>query len=179
MWAQTQNRYFKFDAFSTNSSAASFAQSLQDFVKAFSGSATGSLQLAWQYALGHGHPQAVANFDDTSVHPDVKTAVGTLKLVRWEQGQLGDKNSIGNYAAAQQAAHKQIDAMVGPTGAYLNEAAFDQPDWKNRFWGSNIAHLEVVKQKYDPNSLFVCRGCVGSDAWDGTGNCRATSEVFV
>jgi hypothetical protein len=178
-WAQNQARFFKLSHFSDAQKAAAFAQHIQAFVESWSGNADGSLQLAFQYGLGHGNPQAVTSFAHTSVHSDVADAVGTLKLVRHKKSHLGDMDSLGDFRPQQQDAHRRLDEMLGATGAYLNEAAFDQPDWKNRFWGSNVQQLEATKAKYDPNGLLVCHNCIGSDQWDKSGNCRAAQMVSV
>lgn len=59
------------------------------------------------------------------------------------------------------------------SGAYVNEACFDEPQWQRSFWGlSNYARLMATKLRVDPEGLFVCRRCVGSELWDETGNCR-------
>lgn len=36
-------------------------------------------------------------------------------------------------------------------------------DWKTRYWGHNYDKLLAIKQKYDPNQVFYCYHCVGSD----------------
>jgi hypothetical protein len=171
-WAQNQARFFKFELFQDEASGAGFASSLQKFVESWSGNADGHVQLAWQYGLGHGHAQALDTFADTSLHPDVAEAVGSIKLVRFKAQHLGDKDSIGDFSAQQLAAHGTLDKILGATGAYINEAAFDQPDWKARFWGPGVAKLEGTKAKYDPHGLFVCHHCIGSDSWDESGNCK-------
>jgi FAD/FMN-containing dehydrogenase len=178
-WAQNQARFFKFDNFKDADSAKSFASSLQKMVESWKGNAVGHLQLAWQYGLGHGHPQALATFDDTVLHPDVADAVGTIKIVRFQPQHIGDKDSIGDFSAQQLEAHETLDRLLGPTGAYLNEAAFDQPDWKARFWGPHVPKLEAAKAKYDPQGLFVCHHCIGSESWDESGNCKVAELTVV
>ena len=37
------------------------------------------------------------------------------------------------------------------------------PDWKLGFWGAHYVDLLNVKFKYDPDNLFYCYHCVGSD----------------
>lgn len=48
-------------------------------------------------------------------------------------------------------------------GAYPNEASFFQKDWKAEFWGSNYEKLEKVKREVDPDNLFQCHHCIGSE----------------
>jgi hypothetical protein len=59
-----------------------------------------------------------------------------------------------------------------PFGSYVNEADYFEPHWQDSFWGSNYARLMVVKRAADPDGLFFCHHCVGSEMWDHHGNCR-------
>ncbi|RJE24366.1 FAD binding domain protein [Aspergillus sclerotialis] len=55
--------------------------------------------------------------------------------------------------------------LAPDTGAYVNEANPNEPDWQWSFWGPNYPRLQAIKQKYDPDGLFWCLHCVGSEAW--------------
>jgi hypothetical protein len=59
-------------------------------------------------------------------------------------------------------------------GTYANEADPDSPDWQKAFWGSNYERLFAIKGKVDPEGVFYCRSCVGSELWvdDGGVLCR-------
>ena len=59
----------------------------------------------------------------------------------------------------------QIQAITPGSGTYVNEADFNQPDWKTAFFGVNYDKLLSIKKKWDPNSLFYILKGVGSDAW--------------
>ena len=48
-------------------------------------------------------------------------------------------------------------------GEYINDGYAPSPDWKENFWGANYEKLLRVKIKYDPDNLFYCHHCVGSD----------------
>lgn len=50
-------------------------------------------------------------------------------------------------------------------GAYVNEADPTEPEWQQTFWGDNYARLAKLKKKWDPNGVFWCRPCVGSEEW--------------
>ncbi|NDU12978.1 hypothetical protein FWH90_07840, partial [Francisella tularensis subsp. holarctica] len=50
-------------------------------------------------------------------------------------------------------------------GTYANEADYFQKNWQQVFWGSNYSKLLKIKNKYDPNGLFYCHHCVGSEYW--------------
>lgn len=58
-----------------------------------------------------------------------------------------------------------IERATPGMGAYINEADFRQPDWKEAFYGENYDRLLAVKQKWDPKGVFFCPLAVGSDAW--------------
>ncbi|KAI6777744.1 fad binding domain-containing protein [Emericellopsis cladophorae] len=51
------------------------------------------------------------------------------------------------------------------TGGYMNEGDRHDPEYKDTFYGSNyVAHL-ATKNKYDPDHVFYCPTCVGSEEW--------------
>ena len=54
-------------------------------------------------------------------------------------------------------------------GAYINEATFDNPDWKADYFGENYDKLLDVKRKYDPEFLLWEHTSVGTDVyWEVT-----------
>ncbi|KAF2396170.1 FAD-binding domain-containing protein [Trichodelitschia bisporula] len=58
-------------------------------------------------------------------------------------------------------------ASVDPEGGtYLNEADPDTPNWQHAFWGSNYPRLLEIKRTRDPEGVFWCKACVGSEYWD-------------
>lgn len=58
-------------------------------------------------------------------------------------------------------------AELTPDGAaYLNEADFQEPDWKWVFYGPNYGLLDEIKSQYDPLDVFYALGAVGSDRWE-------------
>lgn len=59
----------------------------------------------------------------------------------------------------------RLTALSPGSGSYLNEADWNQPDWKWAFYGDNYAMLESIKNKYDPDQILYARTAVGSDQW--------------
>ena len=58
-------------------------------------------------------------------------------------------------------------------GAYLNEATFDNPSWKEDYFGQNYDRLLEIKKKYDPEFSLWQHTSVGSDAyWEVAGDGR-------
>ncbi|KAF6820887.1 FAD binding domain protein [Colletotrichum plurivorum] len=51
------------------------------------------------------------------------------------------------------------------SGTYLNEANPFEPGWQWSFFGPNYGRLRAIKEKYDPEGLLWCPGCVGSEHW--------------
>jgi len=50
--------------------------------------------------------------------------------------------------------------------SYFSESAFNMSssDWKQRYWGQDHYNkLLAVKRAWDPDNVFWCRRCVGSD----------------
>ncbi|CAF0958616.1 unnamed protein product [Adineta ricciae] len=59
------------------------------------------------------------------------------------------------------------------SGAYLNEADPNEVNWQQKFFGTreHYNRLKTIKDRVDPNGLFVCNKCVGSDDWTEDLNC--------
>ena len=58
-----------------------------------------------------------------------------------------------------------IEAVTPGSGAYMNEADFQQPRFQQEFFGANYKQLLCVKGKYDPEGFFYARNAVGSESW--------------
>ncbi|GAB1314853.1 FAD-linked oxidoreductase-like protein 7 [Madurella fahalii] len=65
-----------------------------------------------------------------------------------------------------------IEGMTPGSGAYMNEADFQQPRWQKEFFGSNYNSLECIKRKYDPDNFFYATEVVGSEKWKVAANGR-------
>ena len=48
-------------------------------------------------------------------------------------------------------------------GSYVNETDYFEPDWQRSFRGENYPRLLAIKRTYDPDNLFTCHHCVGSE----------------
>lgn len=51
------------------------------------------------------------------------------------------------------------------SGCYMNEADSNDPDYLEDFYGQHAGRLSAIKKKYDPESLFYCPTCIGSEFW--------------
>lgn len=59
----------------------------------------------------------------------------------------------------------QIEAVTPGSGAYMNEADANQPNYREVFFGDNYATLASIKDRWDANHLFYATKSVGSDRW--------------
>jgi len=115
------------------------------------------------------------------LHQAANSACSEGSASQWaEAAAKCSTDALADLAAAQacdQVVQRCLDALhdidlsVGEKlmelwpgmGAYPNEASFFQKDWKTEFWGSNYAKLEKVKKDVDPDNLFQCHHCIGSE----------------
>jgi FAD/FMN-containing dehydrogenase len=63
------------------------------------------------------------------------------------------------------------------SGSYWCETDYDDLDFRVSHWGTQYPKLLAIKDQYDPNGLFVCHHCVGSERWtkESNLNCRNAS----
>lgn len=55
------------------------------------------------------------------------------------------------------------------------ETDYDDREFQLSHWGDEVyTKLLAVKRKYDPDGLFICHHCVGSEFWtkESNLNCR-------
>ncbi|KAG6364823.1 hypothetical protein INS49_006427 [Diaporthe citri] len=69
------------------------------------------------------------------------------------------------YHNATYIAGEKLRKLAPNTGAYINEADINEPDWQSSFYGPNYPRSSQIKQKYDPDQLLWCPHCPGSEAW--------------
>ncbi|KAG0247767.1 hypothetical protein BG011_000956 [Mortierella polycephala] len=115
---------------------------------------------------------AVAN--GTSVETSVVPAWRKALMHIWVTAGWGDDTTL----AEQDTIARSITSTMGllrklspGSGAYVNEADPNEPNWQTSFFGSNYPRLKAIKDKVDPEGLFTCRNCVGSEDWTKDFNC--------
>ncbi|KAI1081714.1 hypothetical protein F5B20DRAFT_535046 [Whalleya microplaca] len=59
----------------------------------------------------------------------------------------------------------QIKVITPGGGAYMNEATYDNVDWKVDYYGANYDKLLGIKEKYDPDFTLWAHTSVGSDSY--------------
>ncbi|KAF7593112.1 hypothetical protein BBP40_011991, partial [Aspergillus hancockii] len=111
---------------------------------------------------------------DSALNPAWRKAITHIVITRgW--------NSTATLAE-QEAVRKNLTDVEVPIlraveghhkmGAYVNEANPYETDFQASFWGNNYPKLLKIKNKWDPEGLFVVRRGVGSEEWDEWGICR-------
>ncbi|CAG7928051.1 unnamed protein product [Penicillium olsonii] len=103
---------------------------------------------------------------NTAIHPGWRS---TYLFMENFDVPPADSGLQGVRQVRQYAISKKLNAMKAAapgTGTYMNEADPDDPDWKEDFYGDRYEWLKSVKQKYDPEGLFWCYRCVGSEGWE-------------
>jgi FAD/FMN-containing dehydrogenase len=99
-----------------------------------------------------------------AVHPAWRKAIMSMQIgtlwdgTRWDD-MLADQKRITNEFMPQ------LEAITPGSGTYMNEADFNQPNWKEVFYSTNWDRLLAAKKKWDPKSLFYNHMGVGSDVW--------------
>jgi FAD/FMN-containing dehydrogenase len=88
-------------------------------------------------------------------------------------------NYQANIAAQKKVTNElnpALKAITPNSGAYLNEADINEPDWQESFYGANYQKLAKIKCKYDPEGIFWGPTTVGSEKWkvaEGGRLCKA------
>ena len=123
--------------------------------------------------------EAVRRGRQTSMNPAVFGAA-TLVIIGASgpgfPGVPGHEPDAARGEAAKKgvaAAMKAIRDVSPAPGSYVNETDYFQPNWQEEFWGENYQRLSQIKSKYDPEGLFFCHHCVGSERWSNDGMCRS------
>jgi len=106
---------------------------------------------------------------ETSINPVVFDA--TALVIAGANG-AGSNEVPGHHPDASEGADEKarvtaamdvIRAATPDSGSYVNETDYFEPDWQRSFWGKNYARLLEIKRRYDPDGLFRCHHCVGSE----------------
>ena len=74
-----------------------------------------------------------------------------------------DWDQIRSHQATINVWQTQFRDLTPGGGAYINEATFDDVNWKDDYYGINYDRLNAIKQEYDPTHTFWAVTAVGSD----------------
>ncbi|KAJ4305457.1 hypothetical protein N0V90_000988 [Kalmusia sp. IMI 367209] len=103
---------------------------------------------------------------DSGVNPHLRTAI--MHATGFDTGSYGPERTpdemIKSHARLNEYAQKWRDASPG-SGAYMNEADTEEPNFQESFYGDNYERLLGIKKERDPWSLFYAVTAVGSELW--------------
>ncbi|KAL4744870.1 hypothetical protein BDW72DRAFT_212044 [Aspergillus terricola var. indicus] len=131
------------------------------------------------YILGVGINVSAGASVPNAVFPGWRNAIASLEVIaNWDYTASYAENTQHQTLVTKEYI-PSLTAVTGPeSGAYMNEADFQQPDFQSQFFGENYAALSAIKRKYDPQSLFYGNALVGSEEWVAGSDgrlCRAQS----
>jgi hypothetical protein len=84
-------------------------------------------------------------------------------------GHEPDLSIARQHADAVDRAMSEARKLIPNASAYVAESNFFDEAWRQSFWGPNYAGLLAVKDKYDPDGLFIVHHGVGSERWSADG----------
>jgi hypothetical protein len=123
--------------------------------------------------------EAIAAARDTGMNPAVLDAFA-LAISAAEgppaypgiAGHEPDLAAARTHAEAIDRAMSEIRVLLPSVGSYVAESNFFEQAWQDSFWGPNYPRLLEVKDKYDPDGLFIVHHGVGSERWSADGFTR-------
>ena len=76
-------------------------------------------------------------------------------------------NTVKRYATTElrEVRVQALRDLAPDSGAYMNEADPTEPNRKHAFWGAHYERLLKAKRYWDPQGVFWCGICVGSEDW--------------
>jgi FAD/FMN-containing dehydrogenase len=141
----------------------------------FSASRHWTVSFHFNKGLAGAPDAAIAAARNTPMNPDVVSAFA-LAITAASGSAPAANSTPGPDARTRadrvQAAIKALRVIAPATGAYFNECDYFQPDWQQAFWGPNYPRLKEIKQRYDPDGLFIVHHGVGSEGWSSDGFAR-------
>lgn len=105
------------------------------------------------------------------IQPDANAALPAWRdsLFTWSASiSFPENTSVDDLRFYQAKVNTWQDLLKPLTpggGAYINEATFDDPDWKSDYFGENYDRLLLVKEKYDRNFTLWQQTSVGADLY--------------
>ena len=138
-----------------------------------------SVSLHMNKGLAGAPREAIEAARDTAMNPAVLTAFA-LAISGAEgppaypgiPGHEPDSVTARQQARAIGEAMAPIRELLANVGSYVAEADYFEKTWQQSFWGPNYPRLIAVKDRYDPDGLFIVHHGVGSERWIDDGFVR-------
>ncbi len=142
----------------------------------FAASRQWSLALHFNKGLAGAPADAIAAVRETPMNPAVAEAFALAIIgAGGPPAYPGMPNARPDLALARQrgaAVSRAIGVLrdaVPDAGSYVSEASFFDAEWQRRSFGDNYKRLLSIKERYDPDELFVTHHGVGSERWSQDG----------
>ncbi|KAJ7869713.1 FAD binding domain-containing protein [Mycena olivaceomarginata] len=121
-------------------------------------------------AIPYAPTEEVAGFPNNSVNPAFREtlmhAIAFDSASPVKDGRVLPANVVN-------AAHARLDSFVDAwrkltpgSGAYMNEADMQEPEWQQSFFGDHYPRLLHTKRQRDPWGVFWAPTTPGSEAWE-------------
>jgi hypothetical protein len=142
----------------------------------FAASRHWSVTLHVNKGLAGAPAEAIAGARDSATNPLVLKAFALLISAAQGPpaypgipGREPDLSAARRHAEAIGKAMAEIERVLPIRGAYVAESDFFDAGWRESYWGTNYPRLLAVKDKYDPEGLFIVHHGVGSERWSADG----------
>lgn len=118
------------------------------------------------------HEEQLANMTDFVMEAFQQTGKAGFQLFTWQGRNNPMAAPEGASSISPRARGAEIHFIAPDLKGkdltdtfYFSESAYLQrgESWKKAYWGTNYPHLLSIKQRYDPDGVFWCHNCVGSD----------------
>ena len=116
---------------------------------------------------------------DTATNP-AATGAFALAIIASGEGPLypgmgrgpADEATAQADARAVDQASAPLRGIAPEAASYVSESNYFNARWQQAFWGTNYARLRAIKDRYDPDGLFLVHHGVGSEDWSADGFTR-------
>jgi FAD/FMN-containing dehydrogenase len=145
----------------------------------FAGSRYQQIRLHFNKGLAGAPGEAIAAVLDTATNPAVTEAFA-LAIIASGEGPAYpgmprapmDLPAAHKDARAIDRATAELRRLVPDAGSYVSESNFFNERWQQAFWGPHYPRLRAIKERYDPQGLFIGHHGVGSEDWSADGFTR-------
>ncbi|HEX3430892.1 MAG TPA: FAD-binding protein [Rhizomicrobium sp.] len=142
----------------------------------FAASRFKKVTLHFNKGLAGAPPDVVTAARETATNPQVAYAFALAIIADGEAAAYpGEPHASIDVAAARKDAHAidlataELRKIAPSAGSYVSESNYFNPAWQHAFWGANYNRLYAIKQKYDPDGLFIVHHGVASEVWSPDG----------
>ncbi len=137
------------------------------------------LAFHFQKGLAGANKERLQEAANTPVHPSLLESFALLLVAGAQQnvfddipGHQLDEAALRDKARRIRKVYEIFRTIEPDTGSYSAEMSFHEEDWQQKAWGDNYSKLLTIKNKYDPDGLFMGHHQVGSEFWTEDGFTR-------